>query len=169
MSQNETTDPVGAAPCSVTFTTDLGAEVTVSIPVSDIPRFQRSFATYGWTSVTIPVGGLFLPYAIEEDFDWTLLGARKVIFGEDTRVYFRGEWYTRRVLREVEPTRKLPRGLPPAIKYSRGSRPTDDPRFVEKADGDIGMVPLVTFRGAGEHFKAHLVRPDTRHKYERSR
>lgn len=151
----------------IEFATDIGAKVTLHIPVGHIQHYQRYLGKLGWTSVEIPPGGLQLPYAIEEDFDWALIGARKVVFDDDVKVFFKGEWYTRRILEEVKPGKKLPKGLPPAVKYSRGAKPYDDPRMIEKTEGDIEMVPLVVFRGGGEQFKLHLVTPEARQKYRR--
>lgn len=149
------------------FTTDLGAKVTLHIPVGHIQHYQRYLGRLGWTSVQIPPGGLQLPFAIEEDFDWALIGARKVKFEDDIKVFYKGEWYTRRVMDEVKPTKKLPKGLPPAVKYSRGAKPYDDSSMIEKTEGDIEMVPLAVFRGGGEQFKLHLVLPEAREKYRR--
>src|SRR5690606_22795692 len=135
------------------------------LPVGHIQHYQRYLGRLGWTSVEIPPGGLQLPFAIAEDFDWALIGARKVKFDDDIKVFFKGEWYTRRVMDEVQPNKKLPKGMPPVVKYSRGARPHDDPRMIETTEGDIKMVPLAVFRGGGEQFKLHLVTPEAREKY----
>lgn len=155
-------------PCTITFTTDIGANVQVQTTISEVHGVQRTMGRAGWTSVTIPPGGLQLPYDLEEDFDWSLIGARKVVFDDgDVRVNYRGEWYTRRELGEVAPTRKLPRGMPAAVKYSRGAKAYDDPAMVETAEGEIHMVPLAIFRGNGAQFKGHLALPEKRSKYGR--
>lgn len=126
-------NPHDTAPCTITFQTDIGARVTVTTTVADIHDLQRTLGRVGWTSVTIPPGGLYLPLDLEPHFDWSLIGAYKATFGKDTRVFFGGQWYTRREFEERAPTKKLPHGMPRAIRYSRGARATDDDANTETA------------------------------------
>ena len=56
---------------------------------------------------------------------------------------WRGSFYKRRQY-DAQPTGKK---MPAAVKYSRGGRPTDPESIVEKGDGDIGYVTLITFKG----------------------
>ncbi len=156
-------NPHGTSPCTITFETDIGASVTVTAALDAIHDLQRTLGRVGWTSVTIPPGGLYLPLDLEPHFDWHLIGARKATFGNDIRVLWRGQWYTRRELDERAPTKKLPHGMPRAIRYSRGARANDDDTNVETSEGGIRMVPLVTFKGTGGiAHKRHLLTPAAR-------
>lgn len=155
---------MASATAEIEFVTDLNARVTLHVPLGHVQHYQRYLGRLGWTSTELLRGGLLAPYAIEPDFDWLLLGARKVEFPDETKVFFRGDWYVRRVLEEVKPGRKYREGLPPAVKYSRGAKPSDPPELIEKS-GEVELVPLITFKGAGEQFKLHWVTPEARSKY----
>lgn len=157
-----TDNPHKDAPATITFTTDLGASVTITTTLDTVHDIQRTLGRAGWTSITLPPGGLLLPLDIEPDFDWSLIGARKATFGDDTRVLWRGNWYTRRELEERPPSKKLPNGMPRAIRYSRGARTTDDDDTIETSEGGIRMITLATFRGPGAQYKRHLLTPNAR-------
>lgn len=130
----------------IEFTTDLGARVTVDASsVEEIIELQRRYGRMGWYSGEVPSGGFIFPLENEPDFDWALLGGRKITTKEGEEVVIcRGYSYKRRELEAVE-TKKLT--MPKAVKYSRGARPTDPEHLREKADGDIEYVTLAIFRG----------------------
>lgn len=125
------------------LTDPLGIEFTTTVPEEKLYDTMRYYGAKGCTSGEIPAGGLRLPLANEEDFDWRLIGARKYTIKEDGEevpvVFYRGNSYKRRVL---EPNKRIRER---AIKYSRGARPTD-PEHLKEGD-DIQYVTLITFRG----------------------
>jgi hypothetical protein len=162
-----TENPHGKSPCTITFQTDIGASVTVTTTVDEVHDLQRTLGRAGWSSITLPPGGLYLPLELEPHFDWSLLGARKATFGDEVRVLFQGFWYTRRELEERAPSRKLPHGMPRAVRYSRGARPSEDDTVAENSEGGIRMVSLVTFKGPGSiAHKRHLLTPAARAELE---
>ena len=135
------------------FHTPFGAEVSVPV-AGDSPQalaravleMQRTLGAIGWRGATPPPGGFRLPLANEPDFDWRLLGAcrgRSTVDGEEREgVWYAGLFYTRR---ELDPNPRMKLG--PAVKYSRGARPTDPPETVEDGSGDFRYVTLAVFRG----------------------
>lgn len=132
---------------AIHFTTDLGAQVSVSAASADqVLELQRRYGKRGWYSGTIPPGGLILPYDNEHDFDWRLIGGRRFADKEtgEIMVWCRGHAWKRRELAAVE-SKKMT--LPAAIKYSRGAKPTDPPAIREQGDGEIEYVTLCIFRG----------------------
>ena len=130
----------------IKFTTDLGAVVTVDASsVEEVVELQCRYGRMGWYSGEVPSGGFIFPLENESDFDWALIGGRKITTKEgDEVVICRGYSYKRRELEAVE-TKKLT--MPKAVKYSRGAKPTDALHLREKADGDIEYVTLAIFRG----------------------
>lgn len=149
---------------TVRFTTDLGAEVHVPVPLPEdakpwqvedaILDAMRRFGRRGWRATQTPPGGYHFPLSVHDQFDWALIGGsrgRKRFDGEDVDregVWVGGDFYSRRDYAETQPTRGKA-GLPAAIRYSRGARPTDPPELREKGDGDFEYVTLVNFRGGG--------------------
>lgn len=129
----------------IDFVTDLGAKVAVD--VEDETRLlavQRQYGRLGWTSGEIPAGGYQFPLDNAEDFDWSLIGARKWVNPEgEEMIIHKGLAYRRRDLEAVD-SRKLT--LPKAVKYSRGARGTD-PEHVREVQGEFSYVTLVFFRG----------------------
>ena len=107
---------------TIRLTDPLGIEFSVTVPEEKLYDTMRYWGAKGCTSGEIPPGGLRLPMANEEDFDWRLIGARKYTIKEDGEevpvVFYRGNSYKRRVL---EPNKRIRER---AIKYSRGARPT---------------------------------------------
>lgn len=108
----------------------------------------REWVSKGYRpKIDVPAGGIQLPYAQHDLFDFTLLGARPAVSGEgEMGVWHDGHFYKKRVLEAVD-SRKLK--LPAAIKYSRGAKATDPTHMREKADGEFEYVTLVIFRGRG--------------------
>lgn len=103
----------------------------------------RRYALLGYHLADIPAGGITLPMANEESFDWSLLGASRVSHSEKGEgVYHAGHFYTRRHLPANE--RKK---MPEVIKYSRGSKATDPPHVVEESS-DFAYVTLIRFIGS---------------------
>jgi hypothetical protein len=139
---------------SVRFLTRFGAEVLVPVDApsaADLDRavleLQRELGRLRWRACSPPPGGHLFPLTNEPDFDWALLGAERGK-GAGDRADEEGVWahdgfYTRR---ELEANSR--KNLKPAIKYSRGARPTDPPEVVE-GDGDYRYVTLCIFRGGG--------------------
>ncbi|GGO27165.1 single-stranded DNA-binding protein [Deinococcus humi] len=130
----------------IEFVTDLGAHVTVDVESADkLLDVQRQYGRLGWTSGNVPTGGYQFPLDNEQDFDWSLIGARKWTNPEgEEMVMHRGLAYRRRELEAVD-SRKMK--LPAAVKYSRGARGTDPEHVREKADGEFEYVTLAIFRG----------------------
>lgn len=130
----------------VHFVTDLGANVTVTIDRPEqLLDVQRHYGSLGWTSGEVPSGGYLFPLDNEQDFDWSLIGARPWTNPEgEVMIMHRGHAYRRRELEAVD-SRKLK--LPKAVKYSRGAKPTDPAHIREKSDGEIEYVSLAMFRG----------------------
>lgn len=130
----------------IEFITDLGAKVTVDVERPEqLLDVQRHYGRLGWTSGEVPAGGFVFPLDNEQDFDWSLIGARAWTNPEgEVMILHRGHAYRRRELEAVD-SRKLK--LPKAVKYSRGAKPTDPEHLREKADGDIEYVTLAMFRG----------------------
>ena len=130
----------------IEFVTDLGARVSVEVESADkLLDVQRHYGRLGWTSGEVPQGGYLFPLENEQDFDWTLIGARKFTNSDgEEMVMHRGHAYRRRELEAVD-SRKLK--LPAAIKYSRGAKNTDPEHVREKADGEFEYVSLCIFRG----------------------
>lgn len=113
----------------------------------------RKYGRGGWTSGEIPAGGLVLPLAMADTFDWTLIGARAYTNAEgDHSVIYKGQNYKRRELDEVD-TKKIK--LPKIVKYSRGARPTDPMHLKEGEDSGVQYVTLVSFRGNGRVIDAY--------------
>ena len=136
----------------VRFFTRLGAEVLVPVDAptaADLDRavleLQRELGRLRWRACSPPPGGHLFPLENETDFDWALLAAERGKGAGDKAdedgVWAHDGFYTRRML---EPNPR--KNLKPAIKYSRGARPTDPPEVVE-GDGDIRYVTLAIFRG----------------------
>ena len=146
------------------FIGPLGTSMSVSVQdEKEILPTLRRFGKGGWTSGDIPAGGLSLPLAMADAFDWSLIGARPYINSEGEQcVMHRGQSYKRRELDEVE-TKKM--RLPKIVKYSRGARPTDPLHLKEGEEGGVQYVTLITFRGNGKTIDAYLdqsrATPDT--------
>jgi len=124
--------------------------MTISVAVDDVRDAyvkMRQYGASGWMSGEIPAGGIQLPYAMHDRFDWRLIGARrftkKIEDGEIEMVEHNGSVYTRRDF-PAEPKKKLPA----VVKYSRGARPIDENK--EGADDAFAQyVTLVVFKGGG--------------------
>jgi hypothetical protein len=78
---------------TVHFTTDLGAYVSVEIAEEALLETLRRYGEMGWSSGEIPSGGLVLAGYGDGDFDWSLLGGRRL--GDET-VWCRGQEWQRR-------------------------------------------------------------------------
>ena len=130
----------------IEFLTDLGAKVKVDVESPDkVLETQRKYGRLGWTSGEVPSGGYQFPLENSDDFDWSLIGARKWTSPEgEEMVIHRGHAYRRRELEAVD-SRKMK--LPKAVKYSRGAKGTDPEHLREKGEGDIEYVTLAIFRG----------------------
>lgn len=130
----------------------LGRPVTIT--AANLPDLNALSAYYGQQGLRpdreIPAGGLELPYAAHDHFNWALIGARPARSNKNGEtvdgVWHDGDFYTRRVLDAVD-SKKVK--LPQAIKYSRGARSTDPEQLIERAEGEFAYRTLIIFRGAG--------------------
>lgn len=134
----------------------------VSVHLDDIKELYPTMSKWGsrgYTSGEVPAGGHKLPLENEHDFDWALIGARKWVNPEgEEMIMHQGHAYRRREFEAVD-SRKLQ--MPPAVKYSRGAKPTDPDHIREKGDGDIEYVTLAIFRG-GKRQEIFAVKPEVR-------
>ncbi|ADV68403.1 single-stranded DNA-binding protein [Deinococcus maricopensis] len=137
------------------LTGPLGTSISVDVQDDrDILNTLRKYGKGGWTSGDIPAGGLSLPLAMADNFDWTLIGARPYTNADgEQAVMYKGQSYKRRELDEVD-TKKLK--LPKIVKYSRGARPTDPPHLKEGEEGGVQYVTLISFRGNGKVIEAYV-------------
>lgn len=137
------------------LTGPLGTSISVDVQDErDILTTLRKYGKSGWTSGDLPAGGLVLPLAMADLFDWTLIGARPYVNNDgEACVLYKGQTYKRRELEEVD-TKKLK--LPKIVKYSRGARPTDLPHLKEGEDGGVQYITLITFRGGGKIIDAYV-------------
>ena len=137
------------------LTGPLGTKLTIDVEEQDLLDVLRRYGRQGWTSGELPAGGLSLPYAMADAFDWSLIGARAYITPDgESAVMYRGQSFKKRDLPAVE-TKKM--SLPAMIKYSRGARPTDPPHLKEGEEGAVQYVTLISFRGAGRVIEAYLL------------
>ena len=135
----------------------LGTSLSVEVEDErDLLNVLRRYGRQGWTSGELPAGGLSLPLAMADNFDWALIGARPYTNSDgEACVLYKGQSYKRRELDEVD-TKKLK--LPRIVKYSRGARPTDPLHLKEGEEGGVQYVTLISFRGAGRVIEAYLDR-----------
>ena len=135
----------------------LGTSLSVEVEDErDLLNVLRRYGRQGWTSGELPAGGLSLPLAMADNFDWALIGARPYTNNDgEACVLYKGQSYKRRELEEVD-TKKLK--LPKLVKYSRGARPTDPLHLKEGEEGGVQYVTLISFRGAGRVIEAYLDR-----------
>lgn len=133
----------------------LGTSISVEVPEErDLLSVLRRYGRQGWTSGEIPAGGLSLPLAMADSFDWSLIGARAYTSADgEQAVIYKGQSYKRRELDEVD-TKKIK--LPRIVKYSRGARPTDPTHLKEGEEGGVQYVTLISFRGGGRVIEAYL-------------
>ncbi len=138
------------------FTGPLGTSISVGVQDDkEIFPTLRKYGRSGWSSGDIPAGGVTLPLAMADNFDWSLIGARHYTNAEgEQAVMYKGQSYKRRELDEVD-TKKVK--LPKIVKYSRGARPTDLPYLKEGEEGGVQYITLITFRGNGRVLDAYLV------------
>lgn len=136
------------------LTGPLGTAISVEVhDEKEIMPTLRKYGKSGWSSGDIPAGGISLPLAMADSFDWALIGARPYVNAEgEQAVMYKGQSYKRRELEEVN-TKKV--SLPKIVKYSRGARPTDLPHIKEGEEGGVQYVTLITFRGNGKVLEAY--------------
>lgn len=141
------------------LTGPLGTSITVNLAnESEVLPTLRRFGKQGWTSGEIPAGGLVLPLAMADTFDWSLIGARPYLNNEGEQcVMYRGQSYKRRDLDEVD-TKKI--RLPRITKFSRGARPTDPAHLKEGDESGVQYVTLLRFAGGGRVIEAYLDQQD---------
>jgi DdrB-like protein len=137
------------------LTGPLGTSISVEVPEErELLGVLRRYGRQGWTSGEIPAGGLSLPLAMADNFDWALIGARAYTSPDgEQAVIYKGQSYKRRELDEVD-TKKIK--LPRIVKYSRGARPTDPLHLKEGEEGGVQYITLISFRGAGRVIEAYL-------------
>jgi DdrB-like protein len=128
----------------------LGHQLTAHVDGDPLAAL-RELGAQGWSPLQIPAGGIHLPYAMADAFDWSLIGARQFAYKDGNEeviaVEHLGHVYTRRSFAASGGKKKMPA----AIKYSRGAKETDPDAIVEKVEGEVGKgyVTLALFRGAG--------------------
>ena len=137
------------------LTGPLGTSISVDVAEErELLSVLRRYGRQGWTSGDIPAGGLSLPLAMADTFDWALIGARAYTSeGGEQAVIHKGQSYKRRELDEVD-TKKIK--LPRIVKYSRGARPTDLLNLKEGEEGGVQYVTLISFRGGGRVIEAYV-------------
>lgn len=124
----------------------LGMEINVQVKsVANAYDVRRFMGTKGFMNPgAVPAGGYPLPYDLAGTFDWSLIGAEAPTeYDGDRGVWHNGSFYK---LREYEEEAKGKK-MRAKIKYSRGARPTDPTEIVEKGQGDINYVTLISFAG----------------------
>lgn len=136
----------------------LGTKLSVEVASErEVIPTLRTYGEKGWTSGELPPGGLSLPYAMADVFDFSLIGGHPYTNRDgEACVMYRGQSYKRRELDEVD-TKKM--RMPACVKYSRGARPTDLPHLKEGEDGGVQYVTLISFRGGGRVLSAYI-KPD---------
>lgn len=147
--------PKPAPAAQLHLTGPLGEQISVSVTPKDLYPTLSRWGGKGFFSGEVPCGGFILPLENEHDFNWALIGGRAFEKDGEQCVYCRGHVYKRREFEAVE-SRKLT--MPPAVKYSRGAKPTDPAHIREKSDGEIEYVSLAIFRG-GRRNEAFALRP----------
>lgn len=136
---------------------ELGHRISVKMAdVDDYGRIARLFGRKGWCSGEIK-GGLRLPYAQRDDFDWSIIGARDGFTVKDNHgrevpcVSWRGRVYKRR---DMDADEK--KNMPAMTKYSRGANDDDIAAgHVVEGEGNFRYVTLVTFKGGGRIIEAY--------------
>jgi hypothetical protein len=131
------------------FVNQLGHTLDVATDGADLLAVIRERGSRGWAPTSFPVGGIHLPYAMADTFDWSLIGARRFTMKDGNEevvvVEHLGRIYTRRIF-EANAKKKMQA----AIKYSRGANASDPPAIVEGAEGaevGKGYVTLAIFKG----------------------
>lgn len=131
---------------TIHLTDALGTASSVTVDAGRYFDTLRAVGARGMWSGTIPRGGIRLPLANADDFDWRLIGGRE--FTDDDgnpTVYARGHYWKRRDLQED--AKKKMRAM---VKYSRGARPFDPPDIIEGEEGQsFRYVTLIVFAGNG--------------------
>ncbi|MXV21186.1 single-stranded DNA-binding protein [Deinococcus xianganensis] len=128
----------------------IGTRITVYANTpQELRALQREYGRRGYRPEgEIPCGGLQLPYAQHDTFDWSLIGATPWTSPDGDRgVIHDGSFYKLRELEAVD-SRKMK--LPQALKYSRGARETDPEHLVEEGSGEFKYRTLIMFRGGGK-------------------
>ena len=98
----------------------------------------RRYAKMGYSSGTLPRGGLVQDLSAEETFPWGIIGARAYVMKDKTHaVQYQGRHYRRR---ETLNQNVL------TVSYSRGANRHDDPLIIVTA-GALRYVDLIRFVG----------------------
>lgn len=118
------------------LTGPLGTKLSVEVASEkEVIATLRKYGRQGWSSGELPAGGLSLPFAMADVFDFSLIGGHPYTNNDgEACVMYRGQSYKRRDLEEVD-TKKM--HLPACVKYSRGARPTDPPHLKEGEEGGV--------------------------------
>jgi len=145
-----TTTPTERAPLfehiTIHLTDALGTSSSITVAASKYFDVLRAVGARGMWSGDIPRGGIRLPYANADDFDWRLIGGREYTDRDgNPTVFARGHYWKRREL-AANPNKNL-RAM---VKYSRGARPFDPPDIIEGDEGQsFRYVTLIVFAGDG--------------------
>lgn len=139
---------------TIHLTDPLGTSSSVTVEAARYFDVLRSVGARGMWSGDLPRGGIRLPLANADDFDWRLIGGRAFTDNDGNAcVYARGHVWKRRDLQE-----NAKKGLRAAVKYSRGARPFDPADIIEgDADSTFRYVTLITFAGAGQKDERYAI------------
>ena len=141
----------------------LGQKFTLNISsIEDGYDKMRVLGTRGW-STDVPIGGIFLPFAMADGFDWSLIGGRyyefdKTADGETEHIQaveHQGHTY---YARRKEAGKINGKNMPAMIRYTRGAKSTD-PESAKQSKTEVvkeGYVVLITFRGKGPIIPAFM-------------
>ena len=157
--------PQPSPQASTTVVNALGIELTLHV---DSPQAAlaavRHYASAGFLPKrTLKHGGVTLPYAQHDTFDFRLLGARPYTDRDgNLGVLCDGHFYKKRVLEAVD-SRKMK--LPPVIKYSRGAKNSDPDHLREKTEGDFEYVTLISFKGGAKPLPAFNLPGGAKHAH----
>ena len=117
----------------------LGEKLNVAVEQEDqlVSTLQR-YAKMGYSSGSLPTGGLVQALTAEETFPWGVIGARPYELKDKTlAVQYQGRHYRRRETQEDDVL---------SVAYSRGANRFDDPLAIVM-DGVIRRVDLIRFVG----------------------
>lgn len=116
----------------------LGEKIDVETEDDQLVQELQRYAKQGYSSGTLPPGGLVQNLSAEESFPWGVIGARAYELKDKTpAVQYQGRHYRRRELLD---------GGVLTVSYSRGANRHDDPLVIVTA-GALRYVDLIRFVG----------------------
>lgn len=116
----------------------LGEKIDVEVEDDQLLATLQRYAKMGYSSGTLPPGGLVQALTAEETFPWAVIGARPYELKDKTpAVQYQGRHYRRRESLD---------GNLLSVSYSRGANRHDDPLVIVTA-GALRLVDLIRFVG----------------------